>query len=675
MRLRNVIRYLAAFPAAMYAAALARRNDQPIDLSQIKRVLVVRLDEIGDVVLTIPMLRELRRNLPNARITLLVKPLVHNLVEHCPYVDEVLTFDVSRGPLLRHWRAWRQTRRGFDLAVLPRWDADRYHGAFVTRLSGARWRVGYSVNVSKRKRQFNRGYDRLFTHTIFDVRPRHEVERNLDVVRFLGGTVRDDKLELWLDDQDQQRAKEFLPPGQQPVAFGPGKGDLKRRWPAANFAELGRVLHTPVVVVGGKGDPQLGEPFINAVGQLTLRQTAALLKHCRLFVGNDSGPKHLAAAMGVPVVEINAHPIDGSPLHLHSPARFGPWGVPHQVLQPLRATPPCSSACTASGPHCILAVTIEQVKDAVLGRPLDFPKITIVTPSFNQAQFLEETIRSVLSANYPNLEYIIMDGGSTDGSADIIRKYEKQLAYWTSEPDQGQADAINKGWRRGTGEILAYINSDDTYQPGALRLIAEAFARDPELGLVYGRCNVIDEHSAVLRERRVRDAIFAELLRWSPSIPQPTMFVRRSAIQPLNVDLHYTMDYDLTLRVGMKHKLQFIPHVLANMRDHPAAKTARDPLKHVEEGLAVATIFFQQPLPADFAALRARTLATLNIRRARVLSRLGRSAEARAIIADALDRCPDVRREAVAAWTMSLLGANAIAGLRRLKRGWLKQWE
>jgi glycosyltransferase involved in cell wall biosynthesis len=304
------------------------------------------------------------------------------------------------------------------------------------------------------------------------------------------------------------------------------------------------------------------------------------------------------------------------------------------------------------------------------------PKISVATPSFNQAQFLEDTIRSVFSQSYPNFEYFIIDGGSTDDSVAIIRRHEHRLAYWTSEPDRGQADAINKGWRRATGEILAYINSDDTYCSGALRFVAEAFVRDPEVGLVYGRCNVIDEQSTVLRERRVREASFSELLRWSPSIPQPTMFVRREVIESvglLNADLHYTMDYELTLRIGMKYKLKFIPHVLANMRDHPGAKTALDPLKHVEEGISVAEKFFGQSLPADLAGLKDKTLAALNIRKARVLTRLGRGAEARAIIASSLEHCPDVRRDAVVAWAMSVVGANAIAGLRRLKRAWLKR--
>jgi hypothetical protein len=301
------------------------------------------------------------------------------------------------------------------------------------------------------------------------------------------------------------------------------------------------------------------------------------------------------------------------------------------------------------------------------------PRISIVTPSLNQAKFLEDTIRSVLDQDYPNVEYMIIDGGIAEGSVEIIRKYETRLAYWTSEPDRGQADAVNKGWRRATGDILAYINSDDTYFPGALRLAAEVFARDAEVGLVYGRCNVIDENGAVLRERPVRAASFADVLRWSPSIPQPSLFVRRSVGELLNADLHYTMDYELTLRVGLKHKMQFIPHLLANMRDHPAAKTALDPLGHVEEGIAVAEKFFTQPLPADIAALKNVTLATLGIRKARVLARLGRGAEAREFIANALELCPDVRNQAAAAWVMSLLGANAIASLRRLKRAWLRR--
>jgi len=304
-------------------------------------------------------------------------------------------------------------------------------------------------------------------------------------------------------------------------------------------------------------------------------------------------------------------------------------------------------------------------------------RITVVTPSFNQGQFLEQTVRSVLDQNYENLEYMIFDGGSTDNSVAIIRRYENRLAFWTSQPDRGQSDAINQGWRRATGEILGYLNSDDTYAPGTLRLVAEAFANDPNLGMVYGRCLVIDERGAILRERRVRAASLAEILRWSPSIPQPTMFVRRNAVKDvgfLNPDLHYTMDYDLSIRVGLKYKMRFLPHVLANMRDHPAAKTAVAPLKHVEEGLAVARGFFEQNLPSEIAALKNPTLAAFYLRKARILCRQGDAPQVRGLIRQACGFCcrAAIVRESLVVLLMSFLGGSLVDRLRRFKRTLLK---
>src|SRR5512134_129792 len=126
------------------------------------------------------------------------------------------------------------------------------------------------------------------------------------------------------------------------------------------------------------------------------------------------------------------------------------------------------------------------------------PKISIVTPSFNQGKYLERTIRSVIEQDYPNLEYIIIDGGSTDESVEIIRKYEKHLAYWVSEPDRGQSHAINKGFDRATGEIFGWLNSDDWYVPGALKAVAEAFAANPEAGAVVGAGEMVDEEGKLV---------------------------------------------------------------------------------------------------------------------------------------------------------------------------------
>lgn len=304
---------------------------------------------------------------------------------------------------------------------------------------------------------------------------------------------------------------------------------------------------------------------------------------------------------------------------------------------------------------------------------MNAPRISIVTPSFNQAQFLDETICSVLSQNYPNLEYIIIDGGSTDGSIDIIRQHEKSLTFWTSEPDRGQADAINTGWCRATGEILAYLNSDDTYCPGALARISEAFAQYPAAALIFGRCFVIDEHSGVLRERHVRAVSFAELLRWSPSIPQPGAFFRRTAVEAaghLNPNLHYTMDYDLCLKIGEKSEMVFIPYPIANMRHHPAAKTAVAPLKHIEEGITVIRDFFKQPHPPQIAALERPAIAALHLRKARVQCRLGSGKDARTTVRQALQfHCSLTNLlRAAGICVLSLIGATGIAMLRRWKR-------
>lgn len=364
-----------------------------IDLSEIKSVLVIRLDEIGDVVMTSPFLRELKRNLPDTHITLLVSPNVYNLVERCPYVSEVLVYDghLIKGRLKNARRCWNAFKFGyqqlrkqrFDLAVFPRWDADYYHGAVSAYFSRACWRVGYSKNSTPKKKIFNPHIDRLFTHVINDDTAKHEVEHNLDVIRYLGGVVQDDHLELWLSPNDEVFAEQLLDShgirhSDLLIALGPAARAGKRRWPLINFVELGcwlqRQYQAHLVVVGGRGEENVGRELeqkvdsyvVNTVGRTTLRQACAVLKRCDLFIGNDAGPMHLAAAANVPVVEISCHPKLGWPAHTNSPIRFRPWGVCHAILQPGNAFKPCTQACTALYPHCIMAVTVEEVKKATM---------------------------------------------------------------------------------------------------------------------------------------------------------------------------------------------------------------------------------------------------------------------------------------------------------------------
>jgi len=207
-----------------------------------------------------------------------------------------------------------------------------------------------------------------------------------------------------------------------------------------------------------------------------------------------------------------------------------------------------------------------------------WPRISVVTPSFNHARFLEATIRSVLLQGYPDLEYIIIDGGSTDGSVELIRKYEDHLACWVSESDRGQAHAINKGFARATGDIVSWLNSDDIYESGVFRLVAENL--DPVAGpyVVFGDCLFIYERGRSMRLFRGIDRPFyRKLCYWRGwDIPQPTVFVARRVIEdvgPLDESLHLAMDYEWFLRVALHYEFLHLGQILARYRVYPGAKS------------------------------------------------------------------------------------------------------
>lgn len=205
-----------------------------------------------------------------------------------------------------------------------------------------------------------------------------------------------------------------------------------------------------------------------------------------------------------------------------------------------------------------------------------FPLVSIVTPSFNQARFLPETIQSVLGQDYPNLEYLIVDGGSTDGSLEVIRRYADRLAWWVSETDQGQTDAINKGFGRARGEILAWLNSDDTYLPHAVSE-AVAFLRDhPEAGMVYGDANLVNENGQIVGRFPARQTDYHRLRRGYVHIPQQAAFFRASLWRqsgPLDPTFYFAMDYDLWVRLARLAPLCYYPSLWANFRLHGAGKS------------------------------------------------------------------------------------------------------
>ena len=208
----------------------------------------------------------------------------------------------------------------------------------------------------------------------------------------------------------------------------------------------------------------------------------------------------------------------------------------------------------------------------------DQPLVTVVTPSYNQAPFLEATIQSVLEQDYPNIEYILMDGGSTDGSVEIIQRYADRLAYWESAKDKGQTDAINKGFSRAHGEILAWLNSDDILYPHAVREAVAYLKENENCGLVYGNCNFIDAQGKGTGRFNAKQTDYQKLTQGYVHIPQQASFWRGDLwrqVGPLDDTIYFAMDYDLWLRLAKVSEVKYLPETdpWAAFRLHADAKT------------------------------------------------------------------------------------------------------
>jgi len=211
-----------------------------------------------------------------------------------------------------------------------------------------------------------------------------------------------------------------------------------------------------------------------------------------------------------------------------------------------------------------------------MSKSSDLPLVTIVTPSFNQADFLEETILSVLEQDYGNVEYIVVDGGSTDGSLEIIKKYADRITSYISEPDMGQTDAINKGFSTASGEIFAWLNSDDTYIPGAIREAVDFLASHPEVGMMYGKAYYMDELGSPVARYPAGETSYRGLRRGINTIPQQSMFFRSALwgmVGPLDPTFFYAMDYDLMVRISSVTPIAFHPVFMANFRLHGDSKS------------------------------------------------------------------------------------------------------
>lgn len=389
LRRAGWVRHLAL---GAYLRAINRRPEAARslpDLGSFARVLIVRLDEIGDFVLTTPLLRAVRQSFPALHVSLLVSSKVMALAYDCPYVDEVIPFDIVRAPRpfdqvvsLMRARAFARRRLAggkFQCALIPRADIDNAGAAAMSHYAGIPVRIGYSERVLPLKAIKNAGYDGFLTHAVAALHGRHEVQWSLNLALLAGAKTDDTRLELWpgeaLRASVAARLERFKGGRGFLVALAPGANLDRRQWPASRFAAVARTIirqrGAKVVIVGGADDVALAErlaaeagcaeSILDLTGKLSLGETASLLAQCRLFIGNDSGPMHIAAAMGAPCVEISCHPKDGDALAANSPARFSPWGIASTVLQPERATHPCVDSCSKSEAHCIRQIGVEEV--------------------------------------------------------------------------------------------------------------------------------------------------------------------------------------------------------------------------------------------------------------------------------------------------------------------------
>lgn len=214
------------------------------------------------------------------------------------------------------------------------------------------------------------------------------------------------------------------------------------------------------------------------------------------------------------------------------------------------------------------------------------PLVSVVTPAFNGGEFIQAALDSVLQQDYPRLELIVMDGGSTDSTLDILRSYGSRIE-WRSEKDAGQSDALNKGFARAQGDLLTWLNADDLLYPGSIRHSVGVFDEHPGAGLVYGRLDLLYRDGTRWRDdRNVRQGSLHDLLEWENFIPQPGTLFSRAAWEtcgPLSVVDHYAMDWDLWIKIAQKFPIVHTSHTLAGLRMYPETKTASGGLERFEE--------------------------------------------------------------------------------------------
>jgi glycosyltransferase involved in cell wall biosynthesis len=303
----------------------------------------------------------------------------------------------------------------------------------------------------------------------------------------------------------------------------------------------------------------------------------------------------------------------------------------------------------------------------------DTPLVSIVTPSFNQAAYLEATIQSVLRQDYANIEYLVVDGGSTDWSLEIIRKYSNRLAWWVSERDSGQAEAINKGILRAQGEIVAWLNSDDLYLPGAISWAVQTLADNPGCSFIYGNAVTIDPDGHLLNRLVFEDWGLTDLMAFR-IICQPAVFMRRAFLEQsglLDTKLHYMLDHHLWLRLARAAPFQHLSAFLAAARHHPGAKNVAQAAGFGRETLELLEWMKSDPQFSGLLQTQRRKIEAGAYRlNARYLLDSGEAGQALKWYAKSFASSP---KYALHHWHRMLYALASLAGLKKLGDGYLQK--
>jgi len=367
------------------------------------RVAIIKLDRLGDLMLSSALLAGLRRAWPTAQITLIVRESLVEVAGLCPDVDEVIGAPVNEGsmmfdPQLGTYRGWRQQlvhwlgfcyrrhlwARRFDAVIVPRWDSDYYGAVPLAYLTGALRRCGASETVTPGKAMANRDFDQLLTQVIAGENGRHEILLNEFFLQASGiKSSGQPELVSWVKESDREQAAGLMEgagvvPSKVTIALCLGANSAGRRmWPVESYARLCRTVFNldavQLVTFGTAAEKGLGlqlksllgNSVIVLEGKCPLKLLPAAVSLAALYVGSDTGTMQVAVAAGLPVFEISCHPVSGDPFWGESPGRFGPWAVPNRIMQPEKALAPCGQFCAAEQPHCILGVPVDASADAL----------------------------------------------------------------------------------------------------------------------------------------------------------------------------------------------------------------------------------------------------------------------------------------------------------------------